>query len=80
MAPGNVVEKVVDGDTASLVFGAGGGSAVDDGLGGGFLHHLGLFIDLGLCGNAYRFAAGLAAVVDADGGTHEQARDQQPDT
>lgn len=61
---GEVVEKLVNGNTGMFLPGACGGSAVDDGLSGNLLPDLGLFVDLGLRDLAYGFAVGLAQGVD----------------
>lgn len=59
---GELVEKLVNGDTAMFLPGACGGSAVDDDLGSNLLHDLGLLIDLGL-----RCLAGVGAAVRTHG-------------
>lgn len=60
---GDVVENLIDGDTAALLLGAGGGGAIDDGLGVDLLHGFGFFVGLALAGFAFGLACGIARLI-----------------
>ena len=68
---GDVVENLIDGDTAALLLGAGDISTSDDGLGFNLLHGFGFFVDLGLCKLASRFSTGLASCVGLPISNHQ---------